>query len=518
MMMIIFMENSTPVWAQQGLQKGNRIAIDSETKIDSFQDGLFFRELLSDPPPSFFLNPCRHVGARTPGAEVRRGPFISIQVNVDEFGNNMVGDAANEPSIALDPNDPEKMVIGWRQFDTLESDFRQAGWAYSHDRGQTWTFPGMLEQDVFRSDPVLDADENGHFYYYSLTFNDSLKWVCNLFKSTDWGVTWQAPTFAYGGDKPWMIIDKTNTSGNGNIYAIWASLSKTYHSRIFTRSTDGGNAFLAPVKIPHPPFFGTIAVGPDGAVYVCGIRFPFTSIFAVAKSADAMDPVALPTFTTTLVNMGGRLRGLQGFEDTPNPDGLFGQVWVTVDHSSGSTHGNVYLFASIDPPGPDPLDVHLIRSTDGGSTWSSPIRVNDDLTESQAWQWFGTISVAPNGRIDTVWNDTRNTGEVNMSELYYAFSLDGGITWSHNVPATPVFNSHIGWPQQKKIGDYYHMISQDDCANLAYAATFNHEQDIYFLRLGDCNNNGIHDSTDITEGISADSNNNSVPDECETLK
>ncbi len=56
------------------------------------------------------------------------GSFISYQVNVDANGNNIVGDAANEPSISVDPTDGNKTAIGWRQFDTINSDFRQSGY------------------------------------------------------------------------------------------------------------------------------------------------------------------------------------------------------------------------------------------------------------------------------------------------------------------------------------------------------------------------------------------------------
>ena len=102
--------------------------------------------------------------AALPRSARTRGAFESVQVNVDEYGNNITGDAANEPSIAVDPTDRSRIVIGWRQFDTTASDFRQAGWAYSHDSGQNWTFPGVLEPGVFRSDPVLAADLDGNIY------------------------------------------------------------------------------------------------------------------------------------------------------------------------------------------------------------------------------------------------------------------------------------------------------------------------------------------------------------------
>ena len=125
----------------------------------------------------------------------------------------------------------------------------------------------------------------------------------------------------------------------------------------------------------------------------------------VAKSTTMQDsdqPAAWD-FTRT-VDLDGSLEISAG----PNPGGLLGQAWVAVDHSTAATRGNVYMLASVDRSStPDPLDVMFARSTDGGMTWSQPVRVNDDPGTS-AWQWFGTMSVAPNGRIDAVWLDTRN--------------------------------------------------------------------------------------------------------------
>jgi hypothetical protein len=59
--------------------------------------------------------------------------------------NNIVGDAANEPSISVDPTDGNKMRVGWRQFNTWASNFRQTGWGYTTDAGVHWTFPGALQ-------------------------------------------------------------------------------------------------------------------------------------------------------------------------------------------------------------------------------------------------------------------------------------------------------------------------------------------------------------------------------------
>ena len=138
----------------------------------------------------------------------RYGPFTSYQVNVDANGNNIVGDAANEPSIAVDPTNLNKMTIGWRQFNSVSSNFRQGGYGYTTDGGTTWTFPGVLENNVFRSDPVLNSNETGNFFYLSLrqTFYD------DMWGSLNSGQSWTRLTFGdvTGGDKEWFTIDTTN--------------------------------------------------------------------------------------------------------------------------------------------------------------------------------------------------------------------------------------------------------------------------------------------------------------------
>jgi len=60
------------------------------------------------------------------------------------------------------------------------------------------------------------------------------------------------------------------------------------------------------------------------------------------------------------------------------------------------------------------------------------------------------------------------------------------------------------------------MRSDVNGADLAYAATFNGEQDVYYVRLfPDCNDNAVSDIVDISTGGSADCNINKIPDECE---
>jgi hypothetical protein len=415
------------------------------------------------------------------------GGFISYQVNVDAQGNNIVGDAANEPSIAVDPTDGNKMTIGWRQFNSVSSNFRQGGWGYTTDGGIPWTFPGILENNVFRSDPVLDSDDTGNFSYLSLreTFYD------DIWRSTNGGSSWTRLTFGdvSGGDKQWFTIDRTNGTGHGFQYQLWSTSGNNWGGRQFSRSTDNGATWMSPIFLPSSPVWGTLDVDTNGNLFIGGAA-NFTSPFWCLRSSNAQNPAVTPTFDrVTQVSLGGSLDF--GDPGGPNPGGLAGQLFLAVDRSGGPTNNNVYMVASVQPTGfGTGTDVMFARSTDGGLTFSAPHRINDDPINHNKWHWFGTLAVAPNGRLDSVWLDSRNAANNLDSQLFYSYSTDGGVTWSPNVAVSNSFNPLEGWPQQNKIGDYITIVSDNTGGDVAYPATYNfnpssgqHEQDVYFVRV-----------------------------------
>src|SRR5437867_5056081 len=410
------------------------------------------------------------------------GPFTSFQVNVDANGQNILGDAANECAISVDPTNTSKMTIGWRQFDSVLSNFRQGGWGYTTDSGITWTFPGVLEPGVFRSDPVTKSDETGTFFYLSLlqTFCD------DLWRSTNGGQSWtllSGERGAGGGDKEWFAIDKTNGPGHGFQYQSDDGINCSGGGVQFQRSTDGGVTWQSPIVVPGGTDLGTLDVDTNGNLFIGGEGF---SNFNCVRSSNAQIGGQTPTFDrNTSVNMGGSL-GSGGI----NPAGLDGQCFLAIDRSGTATNNNIYMLASVVPPGRSTTDVMFVRSTDGGLSFSAPRRINDDPVNPSKWHWFGTLSVAPNGRIDSVWYDTRNAANNTDSQLFYSFSTDGGLTWAANVAVSNSFNPFEGYPNQSKIGDYISIVSDNTGGNVAYSATFNfnpsrgqHEQDVYYVRV-----------------------------------
>lgn len=405
----------------------------------------------------------------------QHGPFTNYQVNVDGNGQNITGDAANEPSITVDPTDRRKMAIGWRQFDSVSSNFRQAGWAFSDNAGVSWTFPGVLESGVFRSDPVLAANDIGNFFYLSLLQN----FFDDMWKSLDSGQSWFRLNSATGGDKQWFTIDNTNSSGHGFQYQFWSTDGNNFGGRQFSRSTNGGATWMNPINLPNTPRWGSLDVDADGNLFIGGVNLNTNQIWSL-RSSNAKIAGVTPTFSSVPVNLGGNI----GFSAPINPEGLVGQVFVAADHSGNLTNNNIYMIASVQPFGANlGSEVMFARSTDGGQSYEPARRINDDPINQSKWHWFGTLSVAPHGRIDAVWLDSRNAANNTDSQLFYSYSLDGGVTWSANVAVSDPFSPYVGYPNQSKMGDYLTIVSDIAGGNVAYTATLNGEEDIYYVRV-----------------------------------
>ena len=194
---------------------------------------------------------------------------------------------------------------------------------------------------------------------------------------------------------------------------------------MFNRATDAAVTWERPVSIPNNVQFGTLDVDSSGNLYVGGEN-ALAGAQWCARSSNAQIGNQTPVFDqNTSVNLGGEL-SFGGI----NPGGLDGQLFLAIDHSGTATNDNVYMLASVQPPGGAFTEVMFVRSTDGGLTFSTPMRVNDDVNHQNKWHWFGTFAVAPNGRLDAVWYDTRNDAGNLLSQLFYSYSTNAGVTWS----------------------------------------------------------------------------------------
>ncbi|MBS1716959.1 MAG: exo-alpha-sialidase [Armatimonadetes bacterium] len=432
-------------------------------------------------------------GLGQPALVVSYGGFRAYQVNVTPGQQDTIGDAANEPSIAVNPRNPLAMEIGWRQFDNAISGFRQAGCAWSSDGGRTWhSMPPLSDSNEpqFRSDPVLTCDANGHFYYDSYFCQQNRCQIWN----TENDPNWLGPINAWGGDKSWLACDTNPKSpGFGNLYQCWSDFESSSGHCTFSRSVPNAVGIHSGWDMPVPPSgfpsFGMVAVGPSGEVYDAGISPDWRSC-VITRSDNAKDKFAMQ------VNFGpGHNFDLGGMLVAPevNSAGLAGMTYCQVAGPASPFHGTVYCLASVglwDQSGkPDATNVHtmFVKSLDGGRTFTEPVRVDAPSPSGpNNTAWFGTLSIAPNGRLDVVYNSTGYSDSYgpNTCVTLYTYSLDSGDHWSKPVRLTPAWDPSRGYPGgQSKIGDYYTTSSANDHVDLAFSATFSGGQDVYYMRI-----------------------------------
>jgi hypothetical protein len=222
-----------------------------------------------------------------------------------------------------------------------------------------------------------------------------------------------------------------------------------------------------------------MAVDRNGALFIVGAGSFDGAVMAKSSNAQTAGSAIVWDFSS-VVDLDGYVTGSAPI----NPVGILGQVNIDIDRSTGPGSGNVYVLATLPRlSNGDPGDVMFARSTDGGYIFDQPQRLNTDPSTSN-YQWFGTMSVAPNGRIDVIWLDTRDDFPGGfLSSLYYCYSDNQGETWSINKKLSDFFDPSVGYPQQAKMGDYFDMVSDDAGAHLAWANTLNGEQDVYYTHI-----------------------------------
>ena len=315
---------------------------------------------------------------------------------VNGFDNIYLGVDFGEPYIATNPRDVLNSICA----------FNTNGLYYTLD-GYNWTrnVPTFIGFSIL-GDPVMAYDSLGVCYYAQLYQNGSTYGIA-VMKTTNKGVNWIGPYNVYNttaglSDKEWITADQTAGPYSNNVYVCWRQFGES--GMRFVRSTNGGVNWSAPLS-----FIGGqgayVSVGPNGNVQGGSVYFASTQGggLYVNRSTD-----------------GGATFTPQEIAAVVDPPGVFCAGRYTVkdcirnnefprmaaDNSFTSTRGNVYIVYAANPSGPDNADVFLIRSTDYGVNWSTPLRSNDDATTTD--QWLPSVSVDNRtGKIFVCWYDSR---------------------------------------------------------------------------------------------------------------
>lgn len=379
----------------------------------------------------------------------------------------------NEPTIAIDPNNTDRLIGGCNIYQVF----------YSNDGGYTWQNQFLTSPYGVWGDPVMLVDNDGNYLFFHLSNPPGGNWIDRIVcqKSTDGGVTWSDGSYmglngTKAQDKEWAIIDRTN----GNIYVTWTqfdsygSSNPAHRSNIkFSKSTDGGETWSPALRINEVDgdcidsdntVQGAVpAVGPNGEIYVSWAG-PEGIVFD--KSYDQGETWLDNDIFVSDLPGGWHI-------DIPGIYRCNGFPVTVCDLSGGPHHGTIYINWSDQRNGPDDTDVWLIKSTDGGETWSERKRVNDDPPgRHQFFTWMAVDQVT--GHLHFVFYDRRNHAD-NHTDVYMAVSKDGGETFeNYKVSEEPFLPSSSIF-----FGDYNNVAAHNDVVRPVWTRMNNQQRSIW---------------------------------------
>lgn len=349
-----------------------------------------------------------------------------------QFPNVLIStsNSPEEVSIAINPKNTNQIVAGAN----LNNSYR------SNDAGVTWSVQ-TLSCSAYGvwGDPVLIWDTTNTCYYLHLSNPPSGgSWIDRIVvqKSTNFGQNYTTCTYTgkngnKAQDKEWAVVNPLNNE----MHVTWTQFDNYGSSAptdssiiLYSKTSDGGTTWSTPKRISHyagdcidsdNTVEGAVpAIGPLGELYVAWAG-PKGLVFQ--KSLDG-GITWLPTETIINSFPGGwdyAINGLQRCNGLP---------FTYCDLSNGPNKGTIYINWSDQSSGANDGDIWLIKSTDGGNTWSSPKRVNDDAPGKQ--QFMSAMAIDQvTGYVYILFYDRRNFSSGTNTDVYMAVSQDGGTTF-----------------------------------------------------------------------------------------
>ncbi|HEV2288637.1 MAG TPA: sialidase family protein [Candidatus Acidoferrales bacterium] len=361
----------------------------------------------------------------------------------------------NEPSIAVNPRDPQQLVAAFQVPATIE---------YSLDAGQDWSRASGTAPENYRvsGDVSVAYDGKGHAFLCYIAF-DKLGsqdyWARGatrngifVRRSLDGGKSWAKnpstviahptkPGIPFE-DKPYIVADDTKGAYAGNLYVGWTQFTLTKSVILFARSTDDGQTWSAPIEISSQEglprddngdvegFSG--AVAPDGTLYAVwadgdDIAFTFSK-----DGGKTFAPSAII------------LRNAPSYFKVHDVSRANGFPQLAVDPKSGR------LFVSWSDYRNGDVDVFVSVSNDRGASWSSAVRVNSDPLHDGSDHFFQWLAVDPiTSDAYVIFYDRRDDTENRKTAVVLARSADGGQTFQNYAWTDKLFEARDNF-----IGDY----------------------------------------------------------------
>ena len=317
------------------------------------------------------------------------------------------------------------------------------GWYVSTNAGVNWfggdTIRNSAGTGLFNfGDPAPTIDKDGRIIESFIITSGSM----GASYSTNNGLNWASivgfPGATTSADKNFSGTDDAPSSAfYGRSYTVYTEFAGSFVNRIvLTYTTNGGVSWstVAPVSpVPSTNHFHQgcdIKTGPNGEVYVVWANSVLTNPFTEDSLGFAKSTNGGVNWTIA-TNRAANVNGNRTF-NMMNNIRVAGFPRIDVDRTCGPRAGWIYVCMGEKNPGiaGDVSDITLYKSTNGGTTWSSGVRVNQDAFGNGKKQYMGAIRVDESGAVNVVYYDSRNIATNDSAEVWMARSTDGGVTFT----------------------------------------------------------------------------------------
>ena len=307
------------------------------------------------------------------------------------------------------------------------------GYYFTVNGGLNWNGGDLLPGSILiSSDPAVVYDISGtiHFNYFDIVMTSD--------RSTNGGASWLGRVLIPSSgdfDKNHNAVDLNAASPYSNrIYVAWSDFLIPSPPIVLSYSTNGGNSYSTSQQIGQPVSNHyeqgcNIQIGPNGEVYCAWAASfktsPFTEDFiGFTKSSNGGVNWTTPINAIDINGIRGRILSTE-IRTNSFPS-------MAVDRSGGIRNGYIYVTwaqKNLAPAGSD-ADICFAYSANGGTSWSTPVRVNDDAINNGKQQFLPWMTVdQTNGIISIVFFDTRDVSSTDSCNTYLAVSPDGGSTF-----------------------------------------------------------------------------------------
>jgi Secretion system C-terminal sorting domain len=379
--------------------------------------------------------------------------LFAIQIGFSQTANTNLSNGAafdGEPFIAINPTNSKNIVAAWMGF-KLGNNIAIKTRA-SFDGGNTWSTANTLPHyrtNYTSADVSMAFDKSGLLY---ISYIDSHQKPDSggvfVARSSDGGLHWDTPSRAFdvydvankfAVDRPWITVDNSNTANAGTLFittkpAPWIAPPNRNYYKV---STDSGHNWSAIANVDGGTHLIGSAIAAPMAAPAATMDGKFCAIYPSYVSSQNVYPAL---YLATSSDKGQSFSYTTAYSAAPAV--LDTNCKNGYQLIASPVNSNQLLFVS--PYGSNgDADIMALHSNNGGQTWSSPVRINDDAlgngkTQDMVWATYNEL-----GNVAVTWRDRRNAtvnGFWNAGyDFYYATSTDNGQTFSANKKLSSQF-------------------------------------------------------------------------------